>query len=379
MTPSILGKSCLAAVRALGRELAAWRSTRERALFGAQAVLSVGLAVLFAYQLGLSHAWWAAISGFAVMRDSFAGCAERGMQRVLGSVAGAMLGMLSAPWVSDDSWRFVPLIGAVGGYVVFRANGSKASYAWVLGGVTALMVAYEAQGVQSLAAIFHFAYLRVGEVIVGTLASVLVSGSFHGLSGLTRGNAATSDQGEGALAAAADPNATRAVLLILAIEAGLTVSIVATLTHVIHLPGFAQAMVTAIALLILPASALTERSASAVLDRMVQRLLGCLLAGLAGVILLPLTNGAALPCLLVLSLGVWIGCHVQTGVEGASYVGRQFAVAFIMVFVQDQHWSADPKPALMRFCGIVTGVAVLACVMLVVRAGIRVWGASSRG
>jgi uncharacterized membrane protein YccC len=375
MTPNgILGKSCAAAIRALGRELAAWRSSRERVQFGVQAVISVALAVLLAYQLGLSHAWWAAISGFAVMRDSFAGCAERGIHRVLGSVAGAMLGMLSAPWVSDGSWWFVPLFGAVGGYVVFRANGSKASYAWVLGGVTALMVAYEARGVQPLAAIFHFAYLRVGEVIVGTLASVLVSGSFHSLIGLTRRNAAASDKGEGAPAHVPDPNdpnTTRPVRLMLAIEAGLTVSIVATLMHVIRLPGFAQAMVTAMALLILPANALTERSGSAVLDRMVQRLLGCLLAGLAGVILLPLTNGAALPCMLVLSLGVWVGCHVQTGVEGASYVGRQFAVAFIMVFVQDLHWSADPKPALMRFCGIVTGVVVLACVMLAVRATAR--------
>jgi hypothetical protein len=58
---------------------------------------------------------------------------------------------------------------------------------------------------------------------------------------------------------------------------------------------------------------------------------------------------------------------VQTGNRGASYVGRQFTVAFIMVFVQDHHWSADPVPALMRLCGILTGVIVLACVMSAIR------------
>jgi hypothetical protein len=61
---------------------------------------------------------------------------------------------------------------------------------------------------------------------------------------------------------------------------------------------------------------------------------------------------------------VWFGCHVQTGKEGASYVGRQFTIAFIMVFVQDHRWSADPLPALMRLSGILTGIVVLTAVIL---------------
>jgi hypothetical protein len=68
--------------------------------------------------------------------------------------------------------------------------------------------------------------------------------------------------------------------------------------------------------------------------------------------------------MLALSIGVWIGCHVQTGTQGASYVGRQFTIAFIMVFVQDHHWSADPVPALMRLSGILAGIMVLAGVIL---------------
>jgi hypothetical protein len=39
-------------------------------------------------------------------------------------------------------------------------------------------------------------------------------------------------------------------------------------------------------------------------------------------------------------------------------------IAFIMVFVQDHHWSADPLPALMRLSGIITGIVVLAIVKL---------------
>ncbi len=69
--------------------------------------------------------------------------------------------------------------------------------------------------------------------------------------------------------------------------------------------------------------------------------------------------------MLALCAGVWIGCHVQTGSQGASYVGRQFTIAFLMVFVQDGHWSSDPQPAAMRLLGILCGIAVLAAVIAV--------------
>jgi uncharacterized membrane protein YccC len=376
----MLVQSCHTANKALVLELMSIKGSRERAQFGAQAVLSVALAVLLANGLHLSHTWWAAISGFAVMRDSLAGCVERGAQRVLGTLAGAAVGILACLCVGSRLWLFTPLLGCVGGYTVFRANGSRASYAWVLGGVTALMVMYDAAGLHAFVAILEFARSRVTEVFVGTLTSVFVSGVFQlmihrrGKREPLRGQESMSGSDSAMRAfkpTQESPPDLRAILrarLLLGVEAGLAIAIVASLISVFHLPGFAQAMVTAIALLILPANALAERHTSAVVERIVQRLLGCLLAGVLGVGLLPVMKGEVLPCMLVLSAGVWLGCHVQTGIEGASYIGRQFTVAFIMVFVQDHQWSADPAPALMRLCGIAIGAVVLTCVMLAFRA-----------
>lgn len=139
--------------------------------------------------------------------------------------------------------------------------------------------------------------------------------------------------------------------------------ILASLAYAWNLPGFAQAMVTAIAVLILPASALGTPTRKPIAERMTQRLLGCLLAGGVSLALLPLLGDHAFACVIALCAGVWPGCHVQTGTQGASYVGRQFGIAFIMVFVQDHHWSADPMPALTRFAGILCGIAVLSAVM----------------
>ena len=363
-----------AAMSSLGRELAAWKPSRERATFGTEAMLSVALSVAFANALHLSNTWWAAISGFAVMQTSFAGSVQRAAHRTIGTLIGAALGTIVGPWIGDRPWLFVPVLGAIGGVAVYHANGLRAGYAWVLGGVTALMVTYEAHGLVSVQSTALFAVLRVAEVMVGTLACLLVASVFHfgprwyrktrqpSMSATARaaGEAGTPD------ASSPSPplETLRPTRMLLGLQGALAIAILGALTYVLHLSGFAQAMVTAIAVLILPASLPAGGAQQPVIEKMVHRVAGCLLAGALGVALLPLMRGQAILCMLALSAGVWIGCHVQSGREGASYVGRQFTIAFIMVFVQDHHWSADPVPALMRLSGILTGIVVLAVVML---------------
>jgi len=375
MTPvGTLVQLCRTAIFALGRELAAWKASRARVTFAAEAVLSVALSVALANALGLSDTWWAAISGFAVMQTSFAGSVQRAVHRITGTVIGAALGTMLGPWLGDRPWLFVPALGAIGGIAVYRANGSKAAYAWILGGVTALMVTYEAHKFASVRATALFAALRVAEVAVGTFACVLVASVFHfGPKWYRKYTAPLDASTARAAGESGAPSATvltpplesvRPTRMLLGLQAALSITILASLTYILHLPGFAQAMVTAIAVLIVPPGLAADRTRQPVMEKMVQRVAGCLLAGVLGVALLPLMQGQAMLCMLALAIGVWTGCHVQTGREGASYVGRQFTIAFIMVFVQDHHWSADPLPALMRLSGILAGIVVLAAVML---------------
>jgi uncharacterized membrane protein YccC len=368
-----LAQICRAAISSLGRELAAWKPSRERATFGAEAMLSVALSVGLANALHLSDTWWAAISGFAVMQTSFTGSLQRAAHRIIGTVIGAALGTVLGPWIGDRPWLFVPVLGVVSSVSIYQANGSKMAYAWVLGGVTALMVTYEAHGLGSVQSTALFAALRVAEVAVGTLACVLVASAFHfgptwyGKSRSASVSATDRAIGESDAPPVPSPPAEsfRPTRARLALQGAIAIAILAALTYVLHLPGLAQAMVTAIAVLILPTGLSPDATRQPVIEKMVQRVVGCLLAGALGVALLPLMHGQAVLCMLALSVGVWIGCHVQSGREGASYVGRQFTIAFIMVFVQDHHWSADPLPAMMRLSGILTGIVVLAAVMFV--------------
>jgi len=351
------------AIVSLGRELAAWKPSQERALFGAQTVLSVVLAVAVAHALHLTNTWWAAISGFAVMQTSFQGSIERSTYRILGTLLGALVGTVVGPLIGDRPWLFIPVIGAIGGFCVYSGNGAVASYAWVLGGITSLLVTYEAHILGSMEKTASFAVLRVAEVLVGTLSCVVVAGLFHVVIEWHR-RRRTGDAAPSPAAAAAPPlRELRAARMLLGLQSGLAIAIIAALTYTLNLPGFAQALVTTVAVMVLPAASLTSRDQKPVVQKMVQRVTGCLLAGALGIALLPLMNGKEIPCLIALSCGVWVGCHVQSGSAGASYVGRQFTIAFIMVFVQDHHWSADPLPALMRLEGILIGIVTLAAVM----------------
>ncbi|MBB1593403.1 hypothetical protein A9973_04910 [Achromobacter sp. UMC46] len=373
---STLLRTCRAALAALARELAAWKPGRDRAIFSAEAVLSVALAVVVANVLHLSYTWWAAISGFAVMQTRFAASAERAAHRVIGTVIGAGLGAVAGPLIGDRPWLFVPALGVIGGVAAYYANGSKAPYAWMLGGVTALMVTYEAHVLNSLPSTAEFAALRAAEVVVGTLSCLAVASLFHfGPQWYRRirppaASATPFGGGEGAApepSAAPSAESLRRNRLVLGMQAALAIIVLAAATYFLDMPGFAQALVTAIAVLILPAGKLVDGTRQPIIDKMVQRVIGCLLAGALGMALLPVTQGQAVLSMLVLSLGVWAGCHVQSGPQGASYVGRQFTIAFIMVFVQDHHWANDPMPALLRLSGILSGIAVLAAVMLATR------------
>ena len=378
MTPlRTLAQICREAASALGRELTAWKTSPARATFGTEAMLSVALSVVLANALHLTNTWWAAISGFAVMQTSFPDSVKRALHRILGTVLGACLGTMAGPWIGDRPWLFVPVLGLIGGIAIYRANGSRFSYTWILGAATALMVTYEAHELASLKSTAAFAILRVAEVVVGTLACVMVSGAFHvgQLWYRRRSPAAAPASADApgetfspaavALAPAPPaPQSSRPARMLLGMQGGLAIAVLAALTYVLHLPGFAQAMVTTVAVLILPAAMLVSRARRPIFERMVHRFAGCLLAGVIGVALLPLMQGQAVLCVPALALGVWAGCHVQTGQQGATYIGRQFTIAFIMVFVQDHHWSANPVPALMRLSGILTGILVLAAVMV---------------
>jgi len=367
-------------------------------------VLSVTLSVAIAHLLDCDDKWWVAISAFMVMRSGWSDSVQRGVHRVVGTVCGALLGYWIAPWAAGHPLGFVVVLCVATWAGMFASLIFSYGYGWTLMTVTFVMIFFE--GFRNTTALSHFAISRVVDVVVGTLTCVVVAAVFdpevrdfiHRARGRSTVSPAATSAAVSATAdfviadsAAADfattPSAANfetsssatqktdqrvlspqyAAGALLASEAAIAVVVLSLLSIYLRLSIFPQAMVSVIAVLIVPLQAVRDAITSAVTTRMMHRFLGCLLAGLLAFALLHIAGPYPWWSLVMLAGGVWLGSYLQTGPVKTSYIGTQFTVAFIMVFVQDHPWASDLALAFERLMGIITGIAVLALVMGIAR------------
>jgi uncharacterized membrane protein YccC len=322
---------------------------------------------LVAHKIALHDVWWAAISAFTVTQAGFGASLYRGLLRVIGTACGAALGFLLGQAIADEKIAFIPLIGIAGWLGLYAALCFRHSYAWILGLVTFVMVMFEAANPSG--ALAQFAEERFVNVLVGTLACILVAGLADprwrvmlrrwvaGSSAESRPSAEESspfhaivDRREAAWHAL-----TGAVAMLLLSVAG----------DLVHLRSFPQAVITAVALLIVPLAGGVSDVPAQIRQRMAHRFLGCLAAGLVAGAMLPLIEARPLLCQLTLGIGVWIGAYLQAGPASIRYMGTQFTIAFIMVFVQDRGWAVDSGAALERLAGVFAGVCAVALILQV--------------
>src|SRR5579875_1515865 len=141
-----------------------------------KAVLSVLLATFVASAMHLPDVVWAALSGFLVMRGSLADSLARAAERVLGTIAGGLLGLLLARWAAQDIGLLMLVLFAVVWIAVYQGSVSAGRYAWLLFGVTATLVLADALGtpVQAPA----FAAARAAQVAIGSLSALVVTALF---------------------------------------------------------------------------------------------------------------------------------------------------------------------------------------------------------
>jgi uncharacterized membrane protein YccC len=161
---------------AVVRELKSLQLLGPRAREAAKPVVSVLVALAAATVLNLDDLSWAAFSRYMVMRGSVAETFPRGLMRIVGTVGGALLGLLLAPGAADDPLLLMLFLFLVSWIGTFQSLTTKYSYAWLFFGLTAGMVVTEALASPDL--VVHFAATRVAEITVGTCACLVVSGLF---------------------------------------------------------------------------------------------------------------------------------------------------------------------------------------------------------
>ncbi|MEQ1952564.1 FUSC family protein [Mesorhizobium yinganensis] len=330
-------------------------------------VVSVAFAVFTAHQLGLQDTWWAAISAIMVMQDSFGASLYRGLLRMLGTICGAVAALLLGPLIAPYPLAFAVIMCLTTWGCLYAALVYRHSYAWVLMLITFVMVMCEAVDPQGHLGLF--ALERVANVAVGTAGCLLVVAlvEIRLIAAMLRGG-----QGWHELLGPMSGRLTEAPVdrkgaALHGLQGAIAMIVLSAAVSYWGLGPFAQGMVTATAVLVVPLDTAAGDPHLLVVQRMAQRFIGCLLAGFVALALLPLIEARPLWCQIALGLGVWAATFLQTLYPKGRYIGVQFLVAFLMVFVQDQGWTVAEEPALARLAGVMAGIVTLYAVFLLFR------------
>lgn len=330
------------------------RTDPRRLVDEGECVASVLLAILFAHWIGASNISWAAFSGYMVMRGHVGESLLRGVLRIVGTIAGAALGLTITPIVVGNVVLTALALAAIGGTTLYAALTAKRAYAWLFVGLTFVMILLD-KTQHPETALSAFARMRVLEVVAGTFACVVVSA----LSALTLRRAWPAQRSAAAAGVGWHPYAARH-----ASQAAAALLILPALGEWLHLPALAQSAVAIIAVMIVPVSSIGASGFVPVSRRLLNRIAGCCAGGLLAALFLFLGHGSAPVLILGTILGVAAGRHLENGKGSLAYAGTQFVLAVLVTLVPDDYARAHIGPALDRLAGTLIGMALLEPVLL---------------
>ena len=335
------------------RELGELGEDPVRTRQGIVAACSVVLATTLALALDVDSPWWAAISGFMSLMSTGAGSLRRGMLRMTGTIAGALLGFVMARWLPYDHFALYLFIGATTMLGVIAMQVSPHGLAWLFLTITSSMVLLMSLNdpLQAL----HVAFYRTFEVAIGVTSAIIVANLLQDW----HADPPPTAPGWRHLLGAQWP------ALLHGARSAISVVIVMVVWIMIDLPQVTQMAITIAVVMSAPviaAGGLSTRQAVA--RRSLHRVMGCLLGGIAALGCLALDVTSFPWWLAMIGAAVWLGMHVQVGKHGVGYVGTQAAFVFIVTLIQGAGPPDSIMPGVDRFAGITGGLGILLVVSL---------------
>lgn len=330
------------------------RTDPRRLVDEGECVASVLLAILIAHLIGASNVSWAAFSGYMVMRGHVAESFLRGVLRIVGTAAGAVLGLAIAPWVAGNLVLASLALMLIGGATLYAALTAKRAYAWLFVGLTFVMILLDKMQHPDVA-LSAFARTRMLEVMAGTLACVIVST----ISTLSVRRVWPAERSAAAAGLGWHPHAARH-----GGQAAVALLILPSLGAWLHLPALTQSAVAIMAVMLVPVSSIGASGFVPVSRRLLNRVAGCCAGGLLAAVILFLGHGSAAILVLGTILGVAAGRHLENGKGSLAYAGTQFVLAILVTLVPDDYTKAQIGPALDRLAGTLIGMALLEPVLL---------------
>ena len=335
------------------REVAELGEAPDRTRQGLVAALSVVLATYLALLLEIQSPWWAAISAFMSLTATGGGSLRRGMLRLTGTAAGALLGFVMARWLPYDHVAMYLFVGGVTMLGVIAMQISPHGLAWLFLCITSILVLLESLENPLMSA--SIAYFRLYEVGVGVLSAIIVANL---LQDWHKEPPATAPGWRHLLGA-------QWPVVLHGVRSAIAVCVVLAFWMSLEFTQVTEMAITVAVVMAAPVVAdggLATRHTIAV--RSLHRFLGCLLGGSMALLCLALGVDSFAWWLAMIGAAVWIGMHIQVGPHGVGYVGTQAAFAFIVTAIQGARPPSSIMPGIDRFAGIAGGLGILMVISL---------------
>jgi uncharacterized membrane protein YccC len=295
---------------------------------------------------------------------------SRGLMRIAGSIVGAVAALVVLRLFVYQSLPFCLSLFALSCIGSFGFVCSRFGYAWVVGTVTACLIMLMSFDQPQSA--FNDAVNRVAEVVIGTVASLIVCGLSPAPPDAPAAPAAGLLEPPplafwrrryGAEVARWLPGKQRVLFNVL--RGGLTVMLMPALADWLAPVSPVTMGLTVVMVMSIPTTAMLDPDSPAIIQRAAHRLIGCLLGALAGLACLAFVGSDFLLWLALIPPGIWLCSQIQTGTTGVSYIGTQAMFAYLMSLVQGQGPPDTISPGLGRLVGVMGGLSVLFVVTLI--------------
>jgi uncharacterized membrane protein YccC len=348
-----IGGLIVGAVDGYWRELLELGEDPARARQGLVAACSVMLATTLALLFHLEAPWWAAISGFMSLMSTGAGSLRRGTLRMIGTIAGALVGFVLARWLLYDQVALCLYLAAVTMLGVIAMQVSPHGLAWLFLSITSTLVLLSSldQPMQA----YSVACYRTLEVAVGVVSAIITANLLQDWH--------------------ADPPPTapgwRHLLgqqwpaVLHGARSAIAVVVVMILWILFDLPQVTTMAISIAVVMSAPVAPGGLDTRHSVALRAVHRFVGCLLGGVVALGCLAL-NVTAFPWwLAMIGAAVWVGMHIQLGRHGVGYLGTQSAFVFVVTLIQGPAPPSSIMAGVDRFAGITGGLGILLVVSLI--------------
>ncbi|MCF6807068.1 FUSC family protein [Thiotrichales bacterium 19S9-12] len=337
----------------------------EKKLYSIATGLSASLAVYIVLLLHLDAPYWSAISVVAICAPGVTITLNKGLLRIIGTIAGAALGLFIASITVNDFYAFIIwsfFIYTISQYLTYYTN---YKYALILGAATYFMVS--ASIINDIDNIYYIAFWRSTEVCTGVIvASIVILIMFSKSARQTiESDKISPSQEKLSISNSQKIFRSEKNLSIMkeSIKNGLGVILALFIWMFTASPGGLQGIISALAVA-QPKS--EEHNISTVLHNAKNRFLGCFLGGATGLLCLYKLQLNIIFLLIVLFIGSSIFSYITLTSKKYSYLGIQANVAFIITLIQNDIVTTSIVPAMMRLSGIFIGIFSLVLVHLLI-------------